>query len=168
MMDCLLFRHGIAIDPEDWEGEEALRPLTPKGIEKAREAVAGLRRLDLVPTHILSSPFKRAIDTAKLLSEQFKAHLEVQVCDELLPDAPSDKLLPLLASLPDDACVACVGHEPQLGEAAGVMLFGRPVAGLSLKKAGACCIGFERPPKAGGGFLKWWMTPAQLRKLAKD
>ncbi len=166
-MDCLLFRHGIAVDLEDWQGEEALRPLTPKGVEKTKEAAAGLRRLDLIPTQILSSPFARAVETAKVIRETFKARPEVRICDELLPDAPPDKLFPLLANLPDDACVICVGHEPQLGEAAGVMLFGSPVAGLSLKKAGACCINFDQPPKAGGGFLKWWMGPAQLRKLAK-
>lgn len=167
-MDCLLFRHGIAVDPEDWEREEALRPLTSKGIEKTREAAAGLRRLDCAPTHLLSSPFTRAFETAKLIREALKAYLEVRICDELLPDAPPDKLFPLLATLPDGTCVICVGHEPHLGGAAGVMLFGSPVAGLSLKKAGACCISFEKLPKAGEGLLKWWMSPAQLRKLAKE
>lgn len=167
-MDCLLFRHGIAVDQEDWEGEEALRPLTPKGIGKTRDAATGLRRLGLAPTHLLSSPFTRAIETARLIHETLKARLEVRVCDELLPGAPPDKLFPLLASLPDNACVVCVGHEPQLGEAAGVMLFGSPVAGLSLKKAGACCISFVKPPRAGEGLLTWWMTPALLRKLARE
>jgi len=165
-MDCLLFRHGIAVEREDWDGQEAERPLTPKGAEKARQAAVGLRRLDIAPTHVLSSPLTRALETAKLVGEVFKL-ADVKVCDELLPDAPPDKLFPLMASLPPDACAICVGHEPHLGLAAGFMLFGRPAPGLSLKKAGACCIRFEDGPKAGKGALRWWLTPDQLRKLRK-
>jgi len=58
-MDCILLRHGIAVDREDWKGQEAQRPLTPKGTEKTREVVSGLCRLGLAPTHLFSSPFVR-------------------------------------------------------------------------------------------------------------
>lgn len=167
-MDCLLFRHGIAVDREDWDGQEAERPLTPKGEERTREAAVGLRRLGIAPTHLLSSPFARALDTAKHVRDVFRMRAEVQVCDELLPDAPPDKLFPVLASLPEDACVICVGHEPHLGLTAAWMLFGKPTPGLSLKKAGACCLRFEKAPKAGEGALRWWLTPGQLRKLRKN
>ncbi len=167
-MDCVLIRHGIAVDREDWKGQEAQRPLTSKGTEKTREVVSTLSRLGLAPTHLLSSPFVRALDTAKLVREVFRMRTEVVLCDELLPDAPPDKLFPVLASLPDDACVVCAGHEPNLGQAAGFMLAGKPVAGLSLKKAGVCCIRFEDVPRAGEGTLRWWMMPSQLRKLRKD
>jgi len=165
-MDCLLFRHGIAVEREDWNGQEAERPLTRKGADKTREAAVGLRRLDVAPTHVLSSPLTRALETAKLVGEVFRL-TDVKVCDELLPDAPPDKLFPLLASLPNDACAICVGHEPHLGLAAGLMLLGHSATALSLKKAGACCIRFEDGPKAGKGTLRWWMTPDQLRKLKK-
>jgi phosphohistidine phosphatase len=167
-MDCLLFRHGIAVDQEDWDGPEPERPLTVKGVERTRQAARGLVRLEIVPTHILSSPFVRAVETARLVRELTRAKTDVRLCDELLPDAPPDKLFPLLTSLPENACVVCVGHEPHLGQAAGVMLFGRPVEGLSLKKAGACCIRFDRPPAGGYGALQWWLAPSQLRSLGKS
>ncbi len=166
-MDCILFRHGIAVDREDWEGSEPERPLTTKGVERTEKAAAGLRRLAVIPTHILSSPFTRAHQTAKIVREQLHARAEVQLCDELLPDAPPDKVFPLLGSLPNDACVICVGHEPHLGEAAGMMVFGRPAVGLSLKKAGACLISYDAVPRAGYGALSWWLTPAQLRGFRK-
>ena len=41
-MECILFRHGIAVERADWDGEENLRPLTPKGVDKTREAASGL------------------------------------------------------------------------------------------------------------------------------
>lgn len=164
-MDCVLFRHGIAVDREDWDREDADRPLTPKGAARTREAAAGLLWLDVAPTHILASPYLRAQETAKVVREAMRLKAEIKVCEELRPEAPPDKLLAVLATMPEKACVLCVGHEPHLGEAAGVMLFGKPAAGLFLKKAGGCLIRFEGVPKAGRGQLAWWLGPGPLRRL---
>lgn len=165
-MQCVLFRHGIAVDREEWKGEEAQRPLTPKGEKRAKEAAEGLVRLTIAPTHIVSSPYIRALETAKILKQICRNRPELQVRDELLPEADPEKLIQFLAGLPVEACVVCVGHEPHLGEAAGVMLFGKPIAGLSLKKAGACLINFDERPKVGRGRLQWWLTPGPLRSLS--
>jgi phosphohistidine phosphatase len=164
-MDCILFRHGIAVERDEWEGVESDRPLTEKGGRRASQAGEGLLELDLKPTHLLSSPFVRAHETAKLLQDLFRQKLTVRLADELLPDSPPDKLFPLLASLPPDACVICVGHEPHLGDTAGSMIFGKPSAGLSLKKAGACLIRFAESPRPGRGVLEWWLTAGQLRAM---
>lgn len=166
-MDCILFRHGVAADREAWDGPDADRPLVPRGIEKTRKAAGGLRRLEVMPDLMLSSPYTRAIETAKLVQEALRFKGDIRISDELVPEAPPDKLLVLLGSLPPDTCVLCVGHEPHLGEVSGVMLLGRPVAGLSLKKAGSCLIAFDGAPRAGQGALNWWLTPALLRDLRK-
>lgn len=164
-MECILFRHGIAVERADWDGEEGLRPLTPKGVEKTREAAAGLRRLELEPGFLWTSPLTRAFDTAKIIRQMLSPRLELQAQEALLPEASPDKLLSLLMSLPSDATVICVGHEPHLGETAGLLLFGKPAAGLSFKKSGACCLRFRETPKAGRAELRWWMGPSQLRSL---
>ena len=166
-MDCVLFRHGIAVEREEWEGDESRRPLTPKGIKRAREAAMGLASLDLQPTHLFTSPFARALETAKILRDAHKPRLDLQIRHELLPDAHPDKMIQILADLDEDACVICVGHEPHLGDLASVLLFGKTGAGLVLKKAGACLIRFEGSPKAGRGQLQWWLTSGQLRDLAE-
>lgn len=166
-MDCILLRHGIAVAREEWSGEEAHRPLSGKGKSRTKQAAEGLDTLKLSPTIVLSSPLIRAHQTAEILRETLGVKEGVRLCDELIPDSPADKLLPLLATLPQDACVLCVGHEPLLGELAGMMLFGKPVAGLALRKAGACLIHFGEAPKAGRGVLEWWLLPSQLRTLRK-
>lgn len=166
-MDCILFRHGIAMDPSDWGGPEPERPLTARGMEKTKKAVAGLLALGVGPTHLLTSPFIRARDTAKLIREGLSRRIELQERDELLPDAQPDELVSLLDSFSSEACVICVGHEPHLGKFAGWLLFGKPTSGLALKKAGACCVSFEGAPKPGQGQLRWWLTPAQLRQLGR-
>ena len=166
-MECILLRHGIAVPCEDWNGQESQRPLTQEGTKKTRKAIAGLLQLDLKPTHLLSSPFVRASQTASLVQEVFKIK-EVRFCDELLSDARPDKIFPLLSTLPPESCVICTGHEPHLGNLASVMLASKLLGGLSLKKAGACSIGFEGGAKLGQGTLLWWLPPAQLRQLRKS
>ena len=164
-MDCVLFRHGIAAGRDEWDGDEHLRPLTPKGVEKTREAVSGLLRLGLEPDYLWASQLARAFDTAKIIRQLVCPRVELQAQEALLPEAPPNKLLSLLASLPADVTVICVGHEPHLGETAGLLLFGKAVPGLSLKKAGACCLRFGETPRAGRAELRWWMGPSQLRSL---
>ena len=164
-MDCILLRHGIAVDRDEWDAAEAERPLTRKGAERTRQAVGGLSTLGVTPTQIVSSPLVRAMETAQIVREVCHVRSDIQVCDELLPDAPPEKLFPLLASLATEPCVVCVGHEPHLSTTAGVMVFGQPCSGLSLKKSGAACIRYDAEPRAGYGQLRWWLTPGQLRMI---
>ena len=165
-MECILFRHGIAVERADWDGEEALRPLTPEGKKKTRKALAGLHRFGAKPTHLFSSPLARALQTAQLAQEVFGIQGQIQIANELLSDAPPEDLVAILGSLPVDACAVIVGHEPHLGAAASVMVFGKSNGNLSLKKAGSCSIAFDAKPRPGRGTLNWWLTPAQLRRLA--
>lgn len=166
-MELLLFRHGIAASREAWQGEDAHRPLTDKGRARTRHVSQGLRSLKVAPTHILTSPFIRAHETAEILYKALGAKHAVQVCDELIPESPADKVFPLLSTFPHDGHIICVGHEPQLSELAGLMIFGKPVAGLALRKAGACEISFEEAPRPGRGVLEWWLLPSFLRALRK-
>lgn len=166
-MNCLLFRHGIAVEREEWSGDDADRPLTDKGRRRVRQVAVGLRAMDVRLTHILASPMVRAVETAKLLQTVFLMRSAVQLTDALLPDAVPELLLGLLQELPPESCVACVGHEPHLGQTAGLLLCGRSSEAFSLKKGGACSIDVSIPPKPGRGVLQWWLTPGQLRSLRK-
>ncbi|MGH7147998.1 MAG: SixA phosphatase family protein [Nitrospiraceae bacterium] len=167
MMDCVLLRHGIAVEREEWEGKDVDRPLTEKGKQRVCEVVAGLNRLDVQPTHVLSSPLIRAIETAKIAHRSLRVRSAVQIVDELLPDAPPDRLLSILHDLSPESCVICVGHEPHLGMVASVMLAGKPSTAFPFKKAGACLIELSIPAKPGRGVLRWWLTPGQLRAMGE-
>ena len=166
-MDCVLVRHGSAVERDEWEGSDADRPLTERGAKRVAQVAAGLSRLGVQPTHVVSSPLIRAIETAKIVRRSLRVHAAVQIVDALLPDAPPNRLLAILHDLPPESCVLCVGHEPQLGMAASVFLSGRATPSFPLKKAGACLIELSIPPKPGQGVLRWWLTPSQLRVLGK-
>jgi len=166
-MDCVLLRHGIAMERDEWDGPDADRPLTERGAKRVAQVAAGLNRIDVQPTHVWSSPLIRAIETAKIVHRVLRVRSAVQIVDALLPDASPDRLLSILHDLPTESCVLCVGHEPQLGIAASVLLSGRASASFPFKKAGACLIELSIPAKPGRGVLRWWLTPAQLRAMGE-
>ncbi|MCC6966449.1 MAG: histidine phosphatase family protein [Nitrospira sp.] len=165
-MDCLLFRHGIAYDREDWRGNDQTRPLTDKGRIRTRQASKGLLALGPLPTHILSSPLTRAQETAKIVRALMPTAPPLRICHELNPEVPPRALIALLNTLPSDAVVLCVGHEPHLSATAAILLTGKLCKGLSLKKAGACLLHLEGSVRPAKSRLDWWLTAAQLRALA--
>jgi phosphohistidine phosphatase len=162
-MDCILLRHGIAVERDEWKGADGDRPLTEKGKQRVREVAAGLSRLDVQPTLVWSSPLIRALETAKIVQRSLQVRAAVEVVEALLPDAPPDRLLSILHDLPPESCVLCVGHEPHLGLAAAVLLTGKPSQAFPFKKAGACLIELSVPVKPGRGVLRWWLPPSLLR-----
>ena len=166
-MECVLFRHGIAAEREEWDGPDEARPLTERGAKRVAQAAAGLSQLDVQPTHIWSSPLIRAVETAKIAHRSLRMRTTVRIVDELLPHASPNRLLSILQDLPPESCVLCVGHEPHLGMAASVLLSGRASASFPLKKAGACLIELSTPAKSGQGLLRWWLTPSQLRAIGR-
>jgi phosphohistidine phosphatase len=166
-MDCVLLRHGIAVERDEWEGPDTDRPLTERGAKRVAQVAAGLSRIGVRPTHVFSSPLIRAIETAKIVHRSLRVRSAVQIVDALLPDAPPNQLLSVMQDLPSESCVLCIGHEPHLGLAASVMLSGRATASFPMKKAGACLIELPMPVKPGRGILRWWLTPSQLRTMGK-
>ena len=166
-MDCVLLRHGLAVERDEWEGADADRPLTARGAKRVMQVAAGLSRLDVQPTHVWSSPLIRAIETAKMVHRSLRVRSVVRIVDALLPDAPPDRLLSILHDLPPESCVLSVGHEPQLGMVASLLLTGKSSMAFPFKKAGACLIELSTPVKPGRGVLRWWLTPGQLRGIGE-
>ena len=163
----MLLRHGIAVERDEWEGMDGDRPLTERGAKRVAQVAVGLKWLDVQPTHVLSSPLIRAIETAKIVHRSLRVRSAVHIVDDLLPDAPPDRLLSILHDLPPESCVLCVGHEPHLGMVASVTLAGKPSTAFPFKKAGACLIELSITAKPGRGVLRWWLTPDQLRAIGK-
>lgn len=166
-MQLILLRHGPAgrPDPSRWPDDRA-RPLTPRGEEKTRAAARGLARTLPTATLIWSSPYARALRTAEILAEALGAPSPRPVA-ALAAGAPLRGLLPLLvaaeAEVPGDALIL-VGHEPDLGLLAGSLLL-ESTGALPLKKAGACALSFDGPPRKGDGRLDWFLPPRLLRAL---
>jgi phosphohistidine phosphatase len=163
-MNVILFRHGPAGDPDPsrWPND-ADRPLTPRGIEKTRAAARGLRRHIGSAAFILTSPYVRALGTARVVADVLGV-MQVETLDALACGGSPRAILTALSRMAPDQTVILVGHEPDLGVLAGNMIgAGRS---LPLKKAGACEIEFLGEAQAGSGELIWFASPKLLRRIA--
>lgn len=166
-MRTLLLRHGPAgtSDPMTWP-DDRKRPLTEKGIARTHRACSGLARLEPGINLVLSSPLKRCAETAAILVEELDGKATLRFSEALAPGGSWRATLAELESFLEADTVVLVGHEPDLGKLAGVLLFGAPAA-LPLGKAGACSIDFETRCAAGKGRLRWFLPPRALRRLAR-
>lgn len=124
-MDLILWRHADAKDgTPDME-----RELTTKGQQQARTVAAWLNKRLPEDTRILVSPAVRARQTADMLEREY------QLVPEISPSADGVHVL-AAAGWPDaSGTVLVIGHQPTLGEAASLLLFGESRA-LSIKKGG--------------------------------
>jgi phosphohistidine phosphatase len=161
-MQLLLVRHAIAFDPsaERWP-DDAERPLTPQGMERARKAARGLKRIAGPPVRVLASPLTRAQQTAAILTRS-AGWPESTPCVELAPGASPDDVLALLARS-REPCIALVGHEPGLSRLIAACLPGGGAAAFEMKKMGVALLAFPGAARAGRGRLVWLLPPKVLR-----
>lgn len=127
--ELLLWRHGIAEDRHPDRPDQE-RALTAEGRLRTEAVAAELCCLQLHCDRLLSSPLRRALQTAEIGVE---AGLAPAVVQEIRL-APGGDPRPLLKAGPWRR-LCLVGHEPDLGELASSLL-GVPVGTISLRKAG--------------------------------
>jgi phosphohistidine phosphatase len=158
-----LVRHAIAAERGDEWPDDTKRPLTAKGIARMREAVEGLRELDVEIGLVLTSPLVRARQTADVLAEGLKPVPKVETLAELGPGGAAARIAEQLAAHDGVEALALVGHEPGLGELAAWLVGSKTP--FAFRKGGVCRIDVTRLPPAGNGQLIWLATPKMLRAL---
>lgn len=159
-----LIRHGIAIDREEPDcPPDSERPLTKKGIERARLVMEGIRALGVKPDLILSSPLVRALQTAEIAAKSLKYPKDkIQRTNALLPEADPAALMKELARTKAEQLL-CTGHAPHMDEFIAHAT-GTRRSFTALKKAGVACIEFgEMSP--GEGILIALYPPRVFRLL---
>ena len=164
-MKVFLVRHAIAHQRNRvrWPND-ALRPLTSAGIQRFRRAAGGLAKWMPRSARLLTSPFVRARETAKLLAEARGSKKPLE-CAELAADRPISQAFELLRAHKEKA-VILVGHEPYLSGFLAIALAGQGArAGIDFKKGGAACIEFTARIEPGRACLHWFMPPRVLREL---
>jgi phosphohistidine phosphatase len=163
----LLLRHAIAEDVSRTREDEDRR-LTGEGKSKLREVVAGMRALGLPAEAILTSPLRRARETAEIVATGYGIEDRVEVTQALGPGGATKELFKTLATCGGAQGIVLVGHQPDLGELASTLLVGTPgLVPLPFKKAGLAGIAVESLPPRTAGVLEFFLTPGQLRKIGR-
>lgn len=127
-MDLILWRHAEARDA-DGPLPDAERELTARGLRHAAQMAEWLRGQRLPNVAVLSSPAKRAMQTAQALGLPFKVKKQLGI------GAGAADLLGA-ADWPDHpGAIILVSHQPALGRLASLLLAGAE-ADWTIKKAG--------------------------------
>lgn len=115
-MRVLFIRHTIAVEREEYEGDDLSRPLTKKGISRAKKAFRSLSSLYPHIDAIISSRAVRSIHTAEILNKFYKK-ARLEKTDLLNPGVDYPEFLRLFHSMDRKLeSIAFVGHEPDLSE----------------------------------------------------
>src|ERR1044071_9728086 len=123
--ELYLVRHAIAAERGDEWPDDTKRPLTERGIQRFREAAAGLGALDVRIDEIFTSPLVRAKQTADLLAAALQPRPSVKLLAELAPGHSPPAAMAQLAKVAKRRRIALVGHEPDLGELAAHLIGGK-------------------------------------------
>ncbi len=162
-MFLYIVRHAIATTTSP-EGDDSQRPLTEQGRRKMYRIAQGLRALDLTFDLMMTSPYVRATQTARVLAKRLDLGKDKILVTEAL--APSGSVADLVKDITEKAqgleTLALVGHEPYLSRLIALLISGNPDLAITLKKGGACCLSIATLQAGRCATLEWLLTPAQL------
>ena len=158
-MRLYVLRHAIA---EEGAGKpDRERRLTGVGREKLARVLDRARGRDVRPERILTSPYPRALETARLAQSALGAASPLVETEKLVPDASLRELLEELRENADVGALLLVGHNPLLSDLVAGLTGD---ASLVMKKAALACLEVDdahaRAPRA---TLQWMITAKTAR-----
>ena len=157
-MQLYLLRHGIAEDGKPGRPDSE-RALTDDGRARLRRVLKRARSADVAPTLILTSPYRRAIESAEVAADVFRYRGDLVRSAAFVPEATPMQAWEEIRLYAAEAAVLVASHEP-LMSATVAYLLGAPAMQVDMKKAGLVRIDVERSGAEPRGVLKWMLTPA--------
>ncbi len=139
------------------------RPLDKLGIEQSHDVGRALAALDVNVDVILSSPLRRATQTAAVVANEIGHEDKVVTDPALRPDATFAQFRELLSRYSRKDAILVVGHNPSMTEFLNQLLAGGAAFhGVELKKGSIARVDKETRKPA---VLKWSMTPKVVRSI---
>ncbi len=169
-MNLYLIRHAIAVEPgTPGYPEDSLRPLTGKGSEKMTNIARGLKSLGLRFDLVLSSPYERAQQTARILLKVMKMDKEqLAVSEHLAPMGFPDQVIgEINENYSGLDSIAIVGHEPNLSALISFLVTGDAAFSINMRKGGVCLLSAENLLHERRATLEWLMMPKHLVALGE-
>lgn len=159
-MDVWLLRHADA-EERSPSGRDEDRSLTRDGAERAAAVGRGLARLAPRITVVWSSPYRRALQTARAVAAALGA--EVTELAALAPGGAAEDVVGELAAARHSAALL-VGHEPLLGAAIGLLVHGDERRDVPMRKAALAHVAWD---PGGDGTLEALLPPEVTERLGR-
>ena len=140
---------------------DAQRSLIPKGEKQALRVAAFCRSNALKPTMLLSSPLRRAEQTARILEQNVPDCPHAQLVDWLALGAQPEQIVAALKQLENSQAndVWLVGHEPDFSGLIGYLL-NLPAERIVIKKASLTRLTVDFSALSDAQLL--WSIPCAL------
>jgi phosphohistidine phosphatase len=156
-----ILRHGIAEEAAAG-GSDAARALTAEGKQKLRLVLQRAREAGVRPSTILTSPLKRALQTAEIAAAVLGVKQELVTTNALAPSSTPQGVWNEIRTQHAER-VLIAGHEPLLSHLVGFLLR-CPALQLDLKKGALVSLEVDTGASEPYGTLKWVLT----HKLARE
>lgn len=103
--------------------EDIDRPIIEKGIKRTEKIIKFLKAEKIIVDMVLSSPAKRAFDTAKMIAKEFNYVPENIKIDKRIYSGDENDILNVIFEIPDCMeSVVLVGHNPVLTDFVNIFL----------------------------------------------
>jgi phosphohistidine phosphatase len=150
-------RHGVAGSREEWRGDDALRPLTKKGMQNMVSQAKSMAAMDLKLDLILTSPLARAFQTADIVADELEMGEKLVQDERLSPGFGIDDLAQVLKDYTDAENIMLVGHEPDFSQTIAALVGGGRVL---LKKGGLARVDITSADPLQGELV--WLLPPRI------
>jgi phosphohistidine phosphatase len=161
-MVVYFLRHASAGESFINPKKDEKRALDKDGIEQCGYVGRALAAMDAQVDVIVSSPLKRATQTASLVGNEIGYEGKLQIDTGLKPEATFADFRRLLAKYSNLESIMVVGHNPNLSQFLGAVITESGYeASIDLKKGAVARVDMRR----NSGTLLWCLTPKALRTL---
>jgi phosphohistidine phosphatase len=161
-MILYFLRHASAGEPVSNPKKDEKRALDEIGVEQCGYVGRTLAALDVQVDVMISSPLKRAAQTASLVGNEMGYEGKLQFEDALRPAASFADFRKMLDKYTRHDAVMLVGHNPSLSEFLGrVISESGCQAAIDLKKGAVARAEMNR----NAASLTWCLTPKIVRTL---
>ena len=139
-MRLLVLRHAEA---EPAASSDAERALTPLGEAQAARAGAYCRRHDLRPQLVLTSPYRRTVQTGGIVASALEG-LPTKADAFLASGMQPDQAMEGLRNYRELACLLIVGHQPDVGLLTASLLGVQEAENVPFKLATLAALRIDR------------------------
>lgn len=167
-MIVYFLRHASAGESLSDPKQDEKRPLDDDGILQSRYIGRALAAADVSVDQIISSPLKRAIQTATIVANELGFEQKIELEAAMRPEATYTLFQAMLKKHAAAESLLVVGHNPSIKQFLSRMI-GRQghAASLEFKKGAVAKVEVKR----GEGTLVWSVTPklvASIHSLTKS
>lgn len=161
-MIVYLVRHASAGERVSNPKKDEKRSLDADGIEQCGIMGRALAALNVQPEVIISSPLKRATQTASLIGNEIGYEGKLQLDPAMRPEASFADFRRMLEKYSKQEAIMVVGHNPSITEfLARIITKSGTEAMIEFKKGAVARVETRRQ----GAILNWFISPKMARSI---